>query len=130
MQDDILTHENFMLFAAKHYNNPTCHSYDEFVDDLQRLKYIKKLITRFIDSGDLKERLLLNHIIILSNVFSPKVLCQIIWLKMPDVLHIIKPFLILLNILPDKIYNVGERNVIDTTLVSMDQRIVDILRKI
>lgn len=128
--DDVITNENFLIYCAKHYNNPQCHSDEEFLEDLMRLKYIKKLVTRFVDSGELKERLILNHIIVLSNVFAPKVLCKIMWLKMPDQLPYIKPFLIMLNLLPDLIHNVGEKNVIDTTLVPMDQRVVDCLRKI
>lgn len=128
--NDIITQDNFLIYCAKHYNNPQCHSTEEFLEDLMRLKYLKKLITRYCDSGELKERLILNHIIILSNVFPPKVLCQIIWLKMSEQLRYIKPFLIFLNLLPDKIHNVGERNVIDTTLIPMDQRIIDVLRKI
>jgi hypothetical protein len=103
MQDDIITHENFLLYCAKHYNNPTCHSVEEFNEDLMRLKYIKKLVTRYCESGELKERLILNHIIVLSNVFAPRVLCKIIWLKMPEQLAFVKPFLIFLNLLPDKL---------------------------
>jgi adenylate kinase family enzyme len=128
--EDILTADSFLIYCAKHYNNPQCGSDEEFLEDLMRLKYIKKLITRYMESGELKERLILNHIIVLSNVFAPKVLCKIIWLKMPDTLPYVKPFLIFLNLLPDKIYNVGEVNVIDTTLVPMDQGIIDALRKI
>lgn len=128
--NDILTSENFLIYAAKHYDNPHCHSTEEFMEDLLRLKYLKKLITRYVESGELKERLILNHITILSNVFPPRVLCKIFWLKMPDQLPYIKPFLVFLNLLPDKIYNVGSENVIDTTLISMDQGIIDALRRI
>jgi hypothetical protein len=128
--DDILTTENFLIYAAKYYDNPQCHSTEEFLEDLMRLKYIKKLVTRYIESGELKERLILNHITVLSNIFPPKVLCKIIWLKMPEQLTYIKPFLIFLNLLPDRIFNVGERNVIDTTLIPMDQGIINALRTI
>ena len=128
--DDVITNENFLVYCAKNYNNPQCHSDEEFLEDLMRLKYIKKLVTRFVDSGELKERLILNHIIVLSNVFAPKILCKIMWLKMPEQLPYIKPFLIFLNLLPDRIYNVGEFNVIDTTLIPMDQKIIDVLRRI
>ena len=66
--NDILTEKNFLLFCAKHYDNPVSDS-EEFFEDLNRLKYVKKLITRYIDNGELKERLILNHIIILNNCF-------------------------------------------------------------
>ena len=128
--DKVITHENFLEYAAENYDNLSCHSIEEFQDDLMRLKYIRKLCTRFRESGDLKDRLILNHIIVLSNVFGPKTLCKIIWLKMSDQLDVIKPFLIFLNLLPDKIYNINGINIVDTTLVSMDQRVIDVLRKI
>ena len=130
MNDDVITTDNFLIYCARFYDNPQCNSTEEFLEDLMRLKYLKKLITRYIDSGELKERLILNHIIILSNVFPPKILCQIFWLKMPETLQYIKPFLIFLNLLPPRIYNVGKKNVIDTTLVKMDQGVLDALQKI
>lgn len=126
-----LTSNNFLIFAAKHYDNPQCHSTDEFLEDMLRIKYIKKLITRYIETGELRERLILNHVIVLANVFRPPILCKILWLKMePEYLPYVKPFLILLNVLPEKIYNVNNINIIDTTMVSMDQHIVDKLREI
>jgi len=130
MNDDVITTDNFLIYCARFYDNPQCNSTEEFLEDLMRLKYLKKLITRYIDSGELKERLILNHIIILSNVFPPKILCQIFFLKMPEQLPYIKPFLVFLNLLPPRIYNVGEKNVIDTELIPMDQRINEILKAI
>ena len=128
--DELLTEDNFIDYCASYYDNPQCHSDEEFYDDLMRLKYIKKLCTRYTDSGELKERLILNHIIILSNVFPPMALCKIIWLKMPDYLPYIKPFLIFLHVLPDIIYNVKKIGPIDTTATPMDQEIIESLRKI
>jgi hypothetical protein len=127
---ETLTDDNFIKYCALYYDNPQCHGDDEFLEDLMRLKYIKKLCTRFIESGDLKERLILNHIVVLSNVFPPMALCKIFWLKMPEYLKYIKPFLIFLDVLPDRIYNVRECGEIDTTAISMDQKIIDHLRKI
>lgn len=130
MFDDRLTDENYLIFCAKHYDNPQCDDVEEFMEDLKRIKYIKKLITRYIDTGDLKERLILNHIIVLHNVFPPKILCRILFLKMYDQMKYIKPFLILLNILPEKVYAVGKHDVIDTNDIPMDNKIIEILRKI
>jgi hypothetical protein len=128
--NDLLTNENFLIFCAKYYDNPQCHSTEEFIEDLRRVKYIKKLITRYIDTGELKERLILNHIIILSNVFPSSILCKILLLKMRNEFKYVKPFLILLNILPDKVYNVGKEKLIYTDLISMDDKIVKVLRQI
>lgn len=125
-----LTDNNFIIFCAKHYDNSRYVSTEEFVEDLNRIKYIKKLVTRYVESGDLKERLILNHIIILNNCFGPEALCKILYLKLRSQMKYIKPFLILLNLLPEKIYNVADEIVIDTNLIEMDQFIVNKLRKV
>jgi hypothetical protein len=130
MNNENLNDKNFLIYAAKHYDNPQCHSTEEFIEDLKRIKYIKKLITRYINEGDLKERLILNHLIILSNVFTSEILCKILYLKMKNELKYIKPFLILLNILPEKLFNVNSEKIIYTDLIPMDENIVKILRKI
>ena len=130
MNTDKLTDENFLLFCAHYYDNSKYTSTEEFVEDLNRIKYIKKLITRYIDGDELKERLILNHIIVLNNCFGAEILCKILYLKLNAQLRFVKPFLVLLNILPDKIYNVNDEVVIDTNLIEMDQNIVNLLRKV
>ena len=66
-----ITNENVMMFALKHYDNPQCEGEKEFQDDMKRFKYIKRLLKKYKVDGVIKERLLLNHIIILNNVFGP-----------------------------------------------------------
>ena len=129
MNLDKLNSENFIVFCAAHYDSPY-YTTDEFIEDLNRLKYIKKLITRYIECGELKERLILNHIIILNNCFGPEILCKILYLKLKDQMPYIKPFLVALNYLPDFLYNVGDQMVIDTNLTPLDGHIVNILRKV
>ena len=65
-----LTEQNFVMFAMKYYQNTQCLNIDEFHDDLKRIKYIKRLFSRYVISGELKERLILNHLIILYNSFG------------------------------------------------------------
>jgi hypothetical protein len=127
---DKLTDHNFLLFCAKHYDNSRYVSTEEFVEDMNRIKYIKKLITRYVENGDLKERLILNHIIILNNCFGPEALCKILYLKLKPQMKYVKPFLVLLNLLPEKIYNVSDENIVDTNLIDMDPFIVNKLRKV
>lgn len=127
---DKLSEENFLLYCASHYDNMRYTSTEDFFEDINRIKYIKKLITRYTENNDLKERLILNHIIILNNCFGPIATCKILYLKLRSQMKYIKPFLILLNILPETLYNVGEEAVIDTNLIEMDQLIVAKLRKI
>jgi hypothetical protein len=65
-----ITPQNVVMYAIKNYDNPQCEGEKEFEDDLKRFKYIKRLLSRYYDTGVLKERLLLNHLIVLNNVFS------------------------------------------------------------
>jgi hypothetical protein len=130
MNKELLTEKNFLLFCAAHYDNAQYASTEDFIEDLNRIKYIKKLITRYVENGELKERLILNHIIILCNCFGPEILCKILYLKLKPQMHFIKPFLILINALPERIYNIEDEKVVDTDLISMDKNIVSKLRKV
>ena len=95
---DKLDETNFLLYAAKHYDNPQCYDTIEFYDDLKRFKYVKRLLNRYQEEGDLKERLILNHIIILNNVFGPIHTTKMLFLKCKDMEEHLKPFLLFLNI--------------------------------
>ena len=124
-----LNDTNFLLFCAINYNNPSATTDEEFLEDIRRIKYTKKLISRYKSTGNLKERLILNHLITLNNVFGNKALVRIIWLKMENYLPQVKPFLIALNILPKYVYNVKGKKW-DTDDVPLDMTIVAVLRKI
>ena len=128
--NDKLTDKNFLLFCASHYDNARYVSTEDFIEDMNRIKYIKKLITRYVESGELKERLILNHIIILNNCFGPEALCKILYLKLKPQMRYIKPFLILLNILPETIMHVGDEEIVYTDSIEMDELIVASLRKV
>ena len=130
MKNIVLNDENFLLYCAHHYDNSKYTSTEEFNHDLSRIKYIKKLITRYIVNDELKERLILNHVIILNNCFGPEVLCKLLWLKLEKQIEYVKPFLVLLGVLPRYIYHVGDKDYIDTDLILMDQHIVERLREL
>ena len=130
MKNIVLNDENFLLYCAHHYDNSKYTSTEEFNHDLSRIKYIKKLITRYIVNDELKESLILNHIIILNNCFGPEVLCKLLWLKLEKQIEYVKPFLVLLGVLPRYIYHVGDKDYIDTDLILMDQHIVERLREL
>lgn len=127
--NDNLTDENFLVYCAKVYDNPGMVSTEEFMEDLDRIKYIKKLITRYTETGELKERLILNHIITLHNCFGEH-LAKILFLKAEKQFHHIKPFLILVNALPETINNVGNHKKVYTDSIPLDIKIVSVLRKI
>lgn len=131
MKYEKLDDNTFLLYCAKYYNNPQCHSTEEFYEDIKRIKYIKKLLTRYEISGELKERLILNHIIILNNVFGSIVTTRILFFKMPKYLPYIKPFLLLLNILPPVVHNIGSNSInINTDDIPLDTTIIEALRAI
>jgi hypothetical protein len=116
-----LTEQNLLLYAAKHYYNPRFIDAEEFYEDLKRFKYIKRLLNRYQETGKLSERLILNHLIVVFNVFGIDAGLKILEMKVEqDQWHIIKPFLILLKIIRNDQY----------TNISMDQHVVEQLRKI
>lgn len=125
-----LNDENFLIYCARYYDNPHCHSTEEFLEDLKRIKYIKKLITRYVENGELKERLILNHLTILCNVFGAEHLARILYLKMRSQYQYVKPFLVLLNIMPERLLNIKEEKIIDTNNIPMDENIIQKLREL
>ena len=123
-----LDDDNLLNYAMKHYDNPECKSIEEFQEDLTRTKYIKRLFNKYSETGELKERLILNHIVVLTNVFGPDAVVKLLFLRLPEYLHYLKPFLLLLSILKDK---VEVNNIVHiTTNISMDKTIVERLRDI
>ena len=129
MKFDDLNEKNFLLYAMQHYENPQCVEVEEFNDDLKKIKYIKRLFNQYAIEGVLKERLLLNHIIVFYNVFSVEAATRILFYKLEeDVRPMLKTFLFYLNFLPDKIESINGRTIL-TTDIPMDQGIVDSLRK-
>ena len=130
MKFDDLNEKNFLLYAMKEYNNPQCVDIDEFNDDLKKIKYIKRLLNQYISEGNLKERLLLNHIIVFFNVFTTKAATRILFYKMEEEFWpMLKTFLFYLNYMPeDKIESINGREILVTD-IPMDQRIIDSLRQ-
>lgn len=98
----MITEENFILLAAKNYDNPQCLNIDEFYDDLKKLNYIKKLLNKYKTTGNLKERLILNHLIVLYNCFGPFA-TEMLFFKLPEYEDCLKPFLLFLNFLPEQV---------------------------
>ena len=127
---DDLNEKNFLLYAMKEYNNPQCTNIDEFNDDLKKIKYIKRLLNQYVSEGVLKERLLLNHIIVFYNVFPPAAATRILFFKIEEKFWpMLKPFLFYLKLMPeDRIESVMGKE-IKTNEILMDQGIVDSLRK-
>lgn len=118
---DELNDDNFILFASRHYDNPQCLSVEEFYNDVQRFKYLKRLFRRYIDNDDLQERLILNHIVVLYNVFGVDPANRMMFFRMDaEYFSVVKTFLVYLNYLPEDQY----------VEVPLDPYIVDVLRKL
>jgi hypothetical protein len=108
---DDLNEDNFMLYAAKAYTSPHCIM-SEFEGDIKRTKYLKRLFRRYKVTKSLKERLILNHIILLNNVFGREHTARILFYKIDERDYdILKTFLAYLNIMPDVIYGIKGKNI-------------------
>ena len=113
-----ITKDNWLLFAQKHYDNPTLEKEAEFYDDLKRFKYLKRLFRKYEVSGKLKVRLALNHIIVLQNVFGVEA-CVTLLLYKIDVKHwsLLKTLLTYLDYLyPDELKSIDEDDKIKNLL--------------
>ena len=120
-----LNNENYVLYAMKHYENPQCENIEEFHDDLNRTKYLKRLFKKYETSGILKERLILNHIIIFYNVFGIEVGARILFFKIEEEYHsLLKTFLVYLNYLPEEIPEA------DLVAIPLNQDVIKTLREI
>lgn len=121
-----LTSDNFLLFAMKHYDNPQCENIEEFHDDLNRTKYLKRLFKKYENTKVLKERLILNHIIIFNNVFGPEPSSRILFFKIEEEYHsLLKTFLVYLNYLPET-----EIPEVDLVAIPLNQDAMKALREI
>lgn len=126
---DNLTEQNFSLYAAKNYDNPSCVDILEFQEDLNRIKYLKRLFKRYSEGGELKERLIINHLVILYNVFDREAATRMLAFKLDEYLHYLKPFLVMMGYWPRTIDGINGVN-IDCNGVPQDQGVVERLRKI
>ena len=126
-----LDDSNFMIYAAANYDNPQCYDTDEFYDDLKRFKYLKRLLNRYKETGELKERLILNHITVIYNVFGPTPATRLLFFKLEGYYNLLKPFLVFMSHMPDLVSGIGINNkTIKNVDIDMDLGIIKALRKI
>ena len=118
---DKLTEDNLLLYAAKQYYNPTCIDPEEFYEDLNRFKYIKRLVNKYLETGKISERLILNHMITVFNAFDIKPTLKILEFKFDGrQWEVLKPFLVFLKHIKNDEY----------VEIKMDVHVVEQLRKI
>lgn len=128
---DQLDETNFLLYAARNYINDQCYDTVEFYEDLNRFKYLKRLFKRYVEVGDLKERLILNHIVVLYNVFESTALTRMLFFRLYEFKSELKPFLVLIGRMPERVDKIGlTGNTVISSDIHMDDTVVDILRNI
>jgi len=101
MNFDELTEKNFLIFAIQNYNNPQAISKDDFDKDMNHFKYIKRLIKKYKKTGELKTHLLLNHFIIIYNIFGEAATPMLFYKIEPDLWDTVKTFILFLNRIPE-----------------------------
>ena len=96
-----LNEDNYLLFAIKNYENPQAVTKDDFDDDLNRFKYVKRLLRRYKKTGELKSHLILNHFIVLYNVFGDAATPLLFYKIDKDLWSVTKTFMVFLNRVPE-----------------------------
>jgi len=123
---DKLSDSNFLLYAMHHYDNPQCHSLEEFEEDLKKFLYLKKLLSRYKKDGELRERLILNHIIVLYNVFGDAATNMLFYKVDEDCWDTLVTFLVYLERMPEQV----TQHSIKLSDIALDETVISVLRKI
>jgi len=122
-----LSESTFLVYAANHYDNIQCHDVSEFEEDLKRFQYLRKLFGRYHTLGDLKERLILNHLIVIYNCFG-KAATNMLFMKLEGFHQYLKPFVEYLNYLPPTVEYNG--TVLHTSRITSDTAIIKKLEEV
>ena len=122
-----LNEDNFLVYALKNYNSPECTGMDDFEEDIKRFKYLKRLFNRYTKTGTLSDRLIINHLIVLYNVFDSAATPMLFYKTDEEHWPVLKTFLVFLNRMPmEQIVTGGVRDVD----IPLDFKVINILRKI
>jgi hypothetical protein len=127
MSFENLTNDNIMIFAMKAYDKPNCIM-SEFKEDMKRFNYLKRLFKRYRKLNELREQLVLNHLVVLYNVFGPEVATRLLFFQMSkDDYSALKTYLLFLSCMPEKVKGIKGHDIISSE-ISVDMTIADILR--
>jgi hypothetical protein len=126
-----LTEDNFVLYAMKNYDNPSCKGIEEFQDDLRRFRYLKRLFKKYTVGKGLKERLIINHIIVLYNLFGMDAATQMLFFKVEKKHWTeLKTFLVFLNLFPIGVSFKVQGEVVEGYDIPLDEKIFKSLERI
>jgi hypothetical protein len=127
MSFENLTNDNIMIFAMKAYDKPNCIM-SEFKEDMKRFNYLKRLFKRYRKLNELREQLVLNHLVVLYNVFGPEVATRLLFFQMSkDDYSALKTYLLFLSCMPEKVKGIKGHDIISSE-IPVDMKIADILR--
>ena len=129
MSFENLTEDNMMLYAAKAYDKPNCIM-SEFTEDMKRLNYLKRLFRRYRKHGEMRERLILNHIVVLYNLFGPEVTTRLLFFSMnKEDYTILKTYLLFLNLMPERVRGINGKDILSSD-IPVDMDIAEVLRNL
>ena len=127
MSFDNLTEDNVMLYAIKAYDKPNCIM-SEFSEDMKRFNYLKRLFRRYRKHNEMRERLVLNHLVVLNNVFGVEVTTRLLFYEMsPNDYPQLKTYLLFLSCMPDVIVGIKGKNILSPS-IEVDMEIAKVLR--
>jgi len=127
MSFDDLNNDNILIYAMKAYDKPNCIM-SEFKEDMKRFNYLKRLFKRYRKVGELREQLVLNHLVVLYNVFGPEVSSRLLFFKVAkDDYSALKTYLIFLSCMPERIRGIKGQDIISSD-IPIDMRIAETLR--
>ncbi len=129
MSFDNLTSDNIMMYAVKAYDKPNCIM-SEFSEDMKRFNYLKRLFRRYRKHNELRERLVLNHIVVLNNVFGPEVMTRLLFYEMSESDYPqLKTYLLFLSCMPEIVRGIKGKDIISSD-IEVDMEIANVLRTI
>ena len=124
-----LNNENFILYAMKAYDRPNCLM-SEFKEDMKRFNYLKRLFHKYRKTGELKEQLVLNHLVVIYNVFGPEPATRMLFYRMSkDDYSALKTYLLFLNTMPNVVKGIKGHDIVSSD-IEVDMTIAEVLRKI
>lgn len=125
---DNLTNDNVVMYAIKAYDRPNCIM-SEFADDMKRFNYLKRLFQRYRKYGELREQLVLNHLVVIYNVFGPEVATRLLFFKMSkDDYSVLKTYLLFLSYMPDRVRGIKNHDILSSD-IPVDMTIAQALRE-
>lgn len=124
-----LSSDNITLYAVKAYDKPNCIM-SEFKEDMKRFNYVKRLLYRYREFDELRERLVLNHLVIIYNIFGPEPATRLLFYRIPKQdWPSLKTYLLFLSFMPEVVYGIRNENILSSD-ITVDLRIAETLRQV